>query len=179
MAALSSNVLALPAPRSPSPTISTLRGPAPSSRCPIPRSRPWHRTCACIMSWCAIRKAACCPRRSPTTSTITAARNTTSWCSAYDFAAGEKRATFTLESVAEATPPEAPCVYARTVPERYDDMAWENDRIAHRMYGARAQLARGRRRAAARQRHRRVGEARAVSDHRSLVREGPRSVPQG
>ena len=29
-----------------------------------------------------------------------------------------------------------PCVYARTVPERYDDIAWENDRIAHRMYGA-------------------------------------------
>ena len=28
-----------------------------------------------------------------------------------------------------------PCVYARIVPERFDDMAWENDRIAHRMYG--------------------------------------------
>ncbi len=54
---------------------------------------------------------------------------------AYDFAAGEKRATFTLENVATATPPEAPCVYARLVPERLDDMAWENDRIAHRMYG--------------------------------------------
>jgi len=53
----------------------------------------------------------------------------------YDFAAGEKRAVFTIESSAAATPPEAPCVYARTVPERYDDMAWENDRIAHRMYG--------------------------------------------
>jgi len=53
----------------------------------------------------------------------------------YDFAAGEKRATFTLESVATATPPEPPCVYARQVPERFDDMAWENDRIAHRMYG--------------------------------------------
>jgi len=54
----------------------------------------------------------------------------------YDFAAKEKRATFTVEAVAAATPPEAPCVYARTVPERHDDMAWENDRIAHRMYGA-------------------------------------------
>ncbi len=53
----------------------------------------------------------------------------------YDFAAGEKRATFTLEPVAQATPPEAPCVYARVVPERHGDMAWENDRIAHRMYG--------------------------------------------
>src|SRR5580765_2888673 len=50
----------------------------------------------------------------------------------YDFAAGEKRASFTLEPVATATPPDAPCVYARFVPERLDDMAWENDRIAHR-----------------------------------------------
>lgn len=53
----------------------------------------------------------------------------------HDFAAGEKRAVFTLESTAAGTPPVSPCVYARTVPERYDDMAWENDRIAHRMYG--------------------------------------------
>ena len=53
----------------------------------------------------------------------------------YDFAAGEKRAVFTLEATATATPPDTPCVYARIVPERYDDMAWENDRIAHRMYG--------------------------------------------
>ena len=53
----------------------------------------------------------------------------------YDFAAGEKRATFTIEAVATATPPDAPCVYARMVPERFDDIAWENDRIAHRMYG--------------------------------------------
>jgi hypothetical protein len=53
----------------------------------------------------------------------------------YDFAAGEKRAVFSVESSADATPPVTPCVYARTVPERYDDMAWENDRIAHRMYG--------------------------------------------
>jgi hypothetical protein len=53
----------------------------------------------------------------------------------YDFAKGEKSATFTLESVAKATPPDTPCAYARLVPERYDDIAWENDRIAHRMYG--------------------------------------------
>ncbi len=53
----------------------------------------------------------------------------------YDFAAGEKRAEFTLEPVTQATPPEPPCVYARVVPERHGDMAWENDRIAHRMYG--------------------------------------------
>jgi hypothetical protein len=53
----------------------------------------------------------------------------------YDFAAGEKRATFTVEAVATASPPDAPCAYAREIPERHDDMAWENDRIAHRMYG--------------------------------------------
>jgi len=53
----------------------------------------------------------------------------------YDFAAGEKRAVFTLETSANATPPDAPCVYARIATERFGDMAWENDRIAHRMYG--------------------------------------------
>jgi hypothetical protein len=53
----------------------------------------------------------------------------------YDFAAGEKRAVFSLESTATGTQPDPPCVYARAVPERFDDMAWENDRIAHRMYG--------------------------------------------
>lgn len=53
----------------------------------------------------------------------------------YDFAANEKRAVFTVEAVVKATPPEPPCAYARLVPERYDDIAWENDRIAHRMYG--------------------------------------------
>jgi hypothetical protein len=54
----------------------------------------------------------------------------------YSFKAGEKRATFTLENRPATTPPEAPCVYARFVPERLDDVAWENDRIAHRIYGA-------------------------------------------
>jgi pectinesterase len=53
----------------------------------------------------------------------------------YDFAAGEKRAVFTVESSAAATPPEPACAYARLVAERHDDMAWENDHIAHRMYG--------------------------------------------
>lgn len=54
----------------------------------------------------------------------------------YDFAAGEKSAAFTLESGVATTPPIAPRVFARFVPERLDDFAWENDRIAHRMYGA-------------------------------------------
>ena len=53
----------------------------------------------------------------------------------YDFAKGEHQALFTLEPVDTATPPGNPCVYARLVPERFDDMAWENDRIAHRAYG--------------------------------------------
>jgi hypothetical protein len=54
----------------------------------------------------------------------------------YDFAAGQKQAVFTVDSVAAATAPEKDCAYARFIPERFDDMAWENDRIAHRMYGA-------------------------------------------
>ena len=53
----------------------------------------------------------------------------------YDFAAGEKRAVFTVETTAAATPPETPCATRALVPERHDDMAWENDHIAHRMYG--------------------------------------------
>ena len=54
----------------------------------------------------------------------------------YGFAAGQKSVKFTVEPVATGTPPEPACVYARFIPERLDDMAWENDRIAHRMYGA-------------------------------------------
>jgi hypothetical protein len=53
----------------------------------------------------------------------------------YDFAAGENRAVFTVEPVVAGTAPEPACAYARFIPERFDDMAWENDRIAHRMYG--------------------------------------------
>ena len=34
-----------------------------------------------------------------------------------------------------AVPPVAPKTHARFVPERFDDFAWESDRIAHRMYG--------------------------------------------
>ena len=53
----------------------------------------------------------------------------------HDFAAGEKSATFTIEkteTVASVFPSK---VFARFVPERLDDFAWENDRIAHRTYG--------------------------------------------
>ena len=53
----------------------------------------------------------------------------------YDFAPGESTAQFSIEIAESAQQPLPPCVYARAVPERYDDFAWENDRIAHRVYG--------------------------------------------
>jgi hypothetical protein len=49
-----------------------------------------------------------------------------------DFAPNETK-TFTL---AAGTPaPYQPKVYGRWIPERHDDFAWENDRIAYRIYG--------------------------------------------
>lgn len=53
----------------------------------------------------------------------------------HDFAAGEKTATFTVEKIDDIAPPFPTKVFARYVPERLDDFAWENDRIAHRTYG--------------------------------------------
>jgi hypothetical protein len=53
----------------------------------------------------------------------------------HDFAPGEKTATFTIEKSADTVPPFAAKVFARYVPERFDDFAWENDRVAHRAYG--------------------------------------------
>jgi pectinesterase len=53
----------------------------------------------------------------------------------HDFAAGEKSATFTIETVATQVPPYPSKVYCRYVPDRLDDFAWENDLIAHRIYG--------------------------------------------
>jgi hypothetical protein len=53
----------------------------------------------------------------------------------HNFAAGEKSATFIVaksENVAPVFPTKA---FARLVPERLDDFAWENDKIAHRTYG--------------------------------------------
>ncbi len=49
-----------------------------------------------------------------------------------DFAPGETK-KFTLQAGTPA--PYEPKVYGRWVPERHDDFAWENDRIAYRMYG--------------------------------------------
>lgn len=53
----------------------------------------------------------------------------------HDFAAGEKSATFTIEFGSAPLPPFPSKTFARYVPERFDDFAWENDKIAHRTYG--------------------------------------------
>ncbi|MGC3992099.1 MAG: DUF4861 family protein [Chthoniobacteraceae bacterium] len=53
----------------------------------------------------------------------------------HDFAAGEKSATFTIEPTKDTVPPFPDQTFGRYVPERNDDFAWENDRIAHRIYG--------------------------------------------
>ena len=53
----------------------------------------------------------------------------------HDFAAGEKVATFTVEKTETVAAPFVSKVFARYVPERLDDFAWENDKIAHRTYG--------------------------------------------
>lgn len=53
----------------------------------------------------------------------------------HDFAAGETTAVFTIEPSEKPVPPFPPRVFARYVPERFDDFAWENDRLGHRIYG--------------------------------------------
>ena len=53
----------------------------------------------------------------------------------HDFSAGEKSATFTVEKSAAIAAVFPAKVFARFVPERLDDFAWENDKIAHRTYG--------------------------------------------
>jgi hypothetical protein len=53
----------------------------------------------------------------------------------HSFAAGEKSARFTVEKTEALEPVFSPQAFARYVPERLDDFAWENDRIAHRTYG--------------------------------------------
>jgi hypothetical protein len=58
----------------------------------------------------------------------------------HDFAAGEKTATFTIEAVEGQVPPYPAKVYGRFVPDRLDDFAWENDLIAHRIYGPALEL---------------------------------------
>lgn len=53
----------------------------------------------------------------------------------HSFAAGEKSASFTIERIDGVAPPFPVKAFARHVPERLDDFAWENDKIAHRTYG--------------------------------------------
>jgi hypothetical protein len=53
-----------------------------------------------------------------------------------DLAPGETRSYYILDaSKLAAVPRPIVKTFARFVPERYDDFAWESDRIAHRMYG--------------------------------------------
>jgi rhamnogalacturonyl hydrolase YesR len=53
-----------------------------------------------------------------------------------DLAPHETRAYYILDaSAVAAVPPPIVKTFARYVPEREDDFAWESDRIAHRMYG--------------------------------------------
>lgn len=53
----------------------------------------------------------------------------------YSFAAGEKKARFTVEKIDALAPVFPTQAVARYVPERLDDFAWENDKVAHRTYG--------------------------------------------
>lgn len=53
----------------------------------------------------------------------------------YSFAPGEKKAVFHVEKVEATIAPFPSKVFARYVPERLDDFAWENDKVAHRTYG--------------------------------------------
>jgi rhamnogalacturonyl hydrolase YesR len=53
-----------------------------------------------------------------------------------DLAPGETRTFYILDASAlAAVPPPIVKTFARYVPERHDDFAWESDRIAHRLFG--------------------------------------------
>jgi hypothetical protein len=51
------------------------------------------------------------------------------------FKAGEKSAVFYIVKSTDPEAPFPPKVFARYVPERLDDFAWETGRVAHRIYG--------------------------------------------
>jgi pectinesterase len=53
----------------------------------------------------------------------------------HSFAAGENTATFSVEKTETVAPPFPAKAFARFVPERLDDFAWENDKVGHRTYG--------------------------------------------
>jgi len=60
-----------------------------------------------------------------------------------DFAPGETK-TFTVTAgEKQVYSPDQFKAFGRFVPERLDDFAWENDRIAHRMYGKALETAKG------------------------------------
>lgn len=52
-----------------------------------------------------------------------------------DFRANEPRVTVTIESTTTPQPPFPSKVWVAYVPQRWDDIAWENDLVAHRAYG--------------------------------------------
>jgi pectinesterase len=54
----------------------------------------------------------------------------------YDFAAGEQSAKFTVEKIDGVAPVFPTKAFARYIPERLDDFAWENDKVGHRTYGS-------------------------------------------
>ncbi|WP_348697917.1 DUF4861 family protein [Duganella fentianensis] len=53
----------------------------------------------------------------------------------YSFAQGERSARFSVEKIDDVAPVFPVKAYGRYVQERLDDFAWENDLVAHRMYG--------------------------------------------
>jgi hypothetical protein len=53
----------------------------------------------------------------------------------HSFKAGEKSVTYTIETTDTVAPVFPTQAFARYVPERLDDFAWENDKIGHRTYG--------------------------------------------
>src|SRR5471032_2957946 len=52
-----------------------------------------------------------------------------------DFAAGETKTFTVTDGAKQEHTPDQFKAYGRFVRERFDDFAWENDRIAHRTYG--------------------------------------------
>lgn len=52
---------------------------------------------------------------------------------------GKEEKTVTIEATTSPAPPPASATFSRLVPERIDDYAWENDLVAFRTYGPKAQ----------------------------------------
>ena len=99
----------------------------------------------------------------------------------YDFEPGEQRAVFTLEAGGHGDAARsALCVRTpRAGALRRHGLGKRPHRASHVRHGAQWTRGRRGRRKAARQRHRRLGQAGHLPDRRSLVRQGPRPVPPG